>query len=222
MRGSFGLPTHRVLPPIRHSRRLRLLVIRTVGALAALPQDASRTVRRAGGPAWQLAAGRTRSRLRTDAPEPIVSTTFFRRGRARAARALARRYFARAKLATHGCRCIGAPARGISRRRILVAAHMLKDPTPQPPPHRRRRVRTRASSAAHGGVERLVLDSRVAPWTASCQLFARDAGAPGGPYHARCKRRRKSGAVRALFYPRHRGAAGPVCPSSLRTVDYEP
>ena len=171
-------------------RRLRQLGIRTLGALAALPEDAvAAQFGTVGRRLWQLAAGRivepVTGRI---APEPIVaSITFFtpvgeRELLVRAVDQLIAR-------ALKHPRRIGWRVHALRLRADIetattgagaswLAAFLLKEPTADAA-RIAAPVRTRLEQAPPtGAVERLVLEfTAFAPGTTELQLFARDAEA---------------------------------------------
>jgi nucleotidyltransferase/DNA polymerase involved in DNA repair len=166
-------------------RRLRQLGIRSLGALAALPEAAvTAQFGAVGRRLWQLAAGRVAEPVEGRVtPEPIVAAlTFFTPVGER-------------ELLTHSldqliARALSHPRRiGWRVHAVRVRAdmegggswlitHLLKDPTAD-----RDRIaaplRMRLEqSPPTGGVERLILEfTAFAPGTAELQLFARDAQA---------------------------------------------
>jgi DNA polymerase-4/protein ImuB len=175
-----------VLPidPDTH-RRLRQLGIRTLGALAALPEEA--VTAQFGAPGrrlWRLAAGRiTEPVVGRVAPEPIIAAlTFFTPvGERELLKRALDQLIARA---LKHPRRIGWRVQAVRLRaeveggRSWLAEVLLKDPTADAA-----RIaapfRTRLEQAPPtGAVERLVLElTAFAPGTAELQLFARDAGA---------------------------------------------
>lgn len=175
-------------------RRLRQLGIRTLGALAALPEEA--IAAQFGAPGrrvWQLAAGRVAEPVvGRIAPEPITQTiTFFtpvgeHELMARALDQLITR-------ALKHPRRIGWRVQAVRLRADLegagswLAAVLLKDPTADgiriAAPLKTRLEQSPPTSA----VERLVLEfTAFAPGTTELQLFARDAeaAARAGQQHA--------------------------------------
>ncbi len=180
------------LDPDTH-RRLRQLGIRTLGALAALPEEA--VAAQFGAPGrrlWRLAAGRiVEPVVGSLVPEPIVATlTFYTPvgerellGRATGqliARAL--KHPRRIGWRVQALRLVAQVEGG----RSWLADILLKDPTADPA-RIAAPLETRLEQAPPAGaVLRLVLEfTAFAPGTAELQLFARDAGAA-----ARAGRRR--------------------------------
>jgi DNA polymerase-4/protein ImuB len=180
------------LDPDTH-RRLRLLGIRTLGRLAALPEDAvTSQFGEMGRRLWRLASGRVvepvRGRL---APEPIrAALTLYAplADRAMIARALgqlvdrALKHPRRTGWRVQALRASAALEQGAS----WVAAALLKDPSAD----RERLLAPLLTRLEHappvGAVERLVVEfTAFVPGTAELQLFARDAAAA-----ARAGRRR--------------------------------
>src|SRR2546425_7934799 len=166
-------------------RRLRQLGIRTLGALAALPEAAVTAQFGAlGKRLWRLAAGRIAEPVEgCIAPEPIVAAlTFFTPVGERElivhsldqliARAL--KHPRRIGWRVHAVR-LRADLEGSSS---WLAAILLKDPTATAD-RIAAPLKTRLEqSPPTGGVERLVLEfTAFAPGTAELQLFARDAQA---------------------------------------------
>lgn len=166
-------------------RRLRQLGIRTLGALAALPEEAVTAQFGAmGRRLWRLAAGRIAEPVEGRiAPEPIVAAlTFFtpvgeRELLAHAldqliARAL--KHPRRIGWRVHAVR-LRADLEGASS---WLAAILLKDPTADAE-RIAAPLKTRLEqSPPTGAVERLVLEfTAFAPGTSELQLFARDAQA---------------------------------------------
>jgi len=166
-------------------RRLRLLGIRSLGALAALPEEAVTAQFGAlGRRLWRLAAGRIAEPVEGRiAPEPIVAAlTFFTPVGERELLAHALdQLIARALKAP---RRIGWRVHAVRLRADLegtsswLATILLKDATADA-----ERIgaplKTRLEqSPPTGGVERLVLEfTAFAPGTSELQLFARDAQA---------------------------------------------
>jgi DNA polymerase-4/protein ImuB len=172
------------LDPDTH-RRLRQLGIRTLGALATLPEAAiTAQFGDAGKHLWRLAAGRITERVEGRVlPEPIVAAlTFFTPVGER-------------ELLTHALdqlisralkhpRRIGWRVHALRVRADLEAGgswlttHLLKDPTADAE-RIAAPLKTRLEqSPPTGGVERLVLEfTAFAPGTTELQLFARDAQA---------------------------------------------
>jgi len=175
-------------------RRLRQLGIRSLGALAALPEDAvTAQFGAVGKRLWQLAAGRIAEPVEgCIAPEPIVAAlTFFtpvgeREMLVHALDQLIRR-------ALKHPRRIGWRVHAVRLRADLegssswLAAILLKDPTADGD-RIAAPLRTRLEqSPPTGAVERLVLEfTAFAPGTSELQLFARDAqaAARAGQQHA--------------------------------------
>jgi DNA polymerase-4/protein ImuB len=180
------------LDPDTH-RRFRLLGIRTLGRLAALPEDAvTSQFGAAGRRLWRLAAGRTVEPVVGKlAPEPIrAALTLYAplADRAMIARALgqlvdrALKHPRRAGWRVQALRASASLEQGAS----WVAAALLKDPTAD----RERLLAPLVLRLEHappvGAVERLVVEfTAFVPGTAELQLFARDAAAA-----ARAGRRR--------------------------------
>jgi DNA polymerase-4/protein ImuB len=183
-------------------RRLRQLGIRTLGALAALPEEAVAAQFGAlGRRLWRLAAGRVMEQVvGSIAPEPIVAAlTFFTPVGEREliersldqliARALMhpRRIGWRVQAVrlqadletgvTDGDGSRGTACRAPTNRSWLITA-LIKDPTADAA-RIAAPLKTRLEhSPPTGAVERLVLEfTAFAPGTAELQLFARDAGA---------------------------------------------
>jgi nucleotidyltransferase/DNA polymerase involved in DNA repair len=183
-----------VLPidPDTH-RRLRQLGIRTLGALAALPEEAvTAQFGGAGRRLWRLAAGRIAEpvvgRL---TPEPIVAAlTFFTPVGER--ELLERSLDQLIARALKHPRRIGWRVQAVRLRaeieggRSWLADVLLKDPTADAA-RIAAPLKTRLEQAPPAGaVERLIVEfTAFAPGTAELQLFARDAGAA-----ARAGRRR--------------------------------
>ncbi len=172
------------LDPDTH-RRLRLLGIRTLGALATLPEAA--ITAQFGSPGrrlWRLAAGRVAEPVEGRiAPEPITAAlSFFTPVGERELLVHALdRLIARALQAP---RRIGWRVHAVRLRADIegggswLTAHLLKDPTADA--HRiAAPLETRLEqSPPTGAVERLVLEfTAFAPGTTELQLFARDAQA---------------------------------------------
>jgi DNA polymerase-4/protein ImuB len=173
-------------------RRLRQLGIRTLGALAALPEEAVTAQFGAlGRRLWRLAAGRIAEPVAGRvAPEPIVAAlTFFtpvgeRELLAHAldqliARAL--KHPRRIGWRVHAVRLRADMESGqmdSSTNRSWVVNVLLKDPTADGA-RIAAPLKTRLEqSPPTGGVERLVLEfTAFAPGTTELQLFARDAQA---------------------------------------------
>jgi len=166
-------------------RRLRLLGIRTLGALAALPEEAITAQFGAlGRRLWRLAAGRIAEPVEgCVAPAPIVAAlTFFTPvGERELLERSLDQLIARAR--KHPRR-IGWRVQAVRLRADLegggswLATHLLKDPTADGD-RIAAPLKTRLEqSPPTGAVERLVLEfTAFAPGTAELQLFARDAGA---------------------------------------------
>ena len=172
------------LDPVTH-RRLRQLGIRTLGALAALPQAAiTAQFGDTGKRLWQLAAGRISEPVEGRvAPEPIVAAlTFFTPVGER--ELLAHSLDQLITRALKHPRRIGWRVHAVRLRADLEAGgswlitHLLKDPTAEPA-RIAAPLKTRLEhSPPTGGVERLVLEfTAFAPGTTELQLFARDAQA---------------------------------------------
>ncbi len=174
-------------------RRLRQLGLKTLGALAALPEEA--VVSQFGAPGrrlWRLAAGRVSEPVVGQvAPEPIVAElTFYSpvAGRELLELALDRLIDRALKDPRRiGWRVQAVRARaGLEHGASWLAAVTLKDPTAD-----RDRIaaplKTQLErSPPAGAVERLVVEfTAFAPGTEELQLFARDAAAA-----ARAARRR--------------------------------
>jgi len=170
------------LDPDTH-RRLRQLGIRTLGALAALPEEAvTAQFGAAGRQLWRLAAGHTfEPVVGRNAPEPIVAAlTFFTPVGERdlLERALDQLI---ARALKHPRR-IGWRVQAVRLRaeieggRSWLADILFKDPTADAA-RIAAPLRTRLEQAPPpGAVERLVLElTAFAPGTAELQLFARDA-----------------------------------------------
>lgn len=174
------------LDPDTH-RRLRQLGIRTLGALAALPEEAvTAQFGAVGRRLWRLAAGHVTEPVEgCVAPEPIaLALTFFTPVGER--ELLERSLDQLIARALKHPRRIGWRVQAVRLRADLegagggswLATHLLKDPTADG-------VRIAAplktrleQSPPTGAVERLVLEfTAFAPGTAELQLFARDADA---------------------------------------------
>ena len=166
-------------------RRLRQLGIRTLGALAALPEEA--VTAQFGAPGrrlWRLAAGRiTEPVVGRVAPEPIVAAlTFFT--------PVGERELLERSLDQLIARALKHPRRigwRVQAVRLVaelegggswLAAILLKDPTADGT-RIAAPLKTRIEQAPPTGAAlRLVLEfTAFAPGTAELQLFARDAGA---------------------------------------------
>jgi DNA polymerase-4/protein ImuB len=166
-------------------RRLRQLGIRTLGALASLPEAAITAQFGAlGQRLWQLAAGRVAEPVEGRiAPEPIVAAlTFFTPvGERELLHHALDQLIARALKAP---RRIGWRVHAVRLRADLegasswLATILLKDPTADAA-RIGAPLKTRLEQAPPtGGVERLVLEfTAFAPGTTELQLFARDAQA---------------------------------------------
>ena len=166
-------------------RRLRQLGIRTLGALAALPEEAVTAQFGAmGRRLWRLAAGRIAEPVAGRiAPEPIVAAlTFFAPVGERELLAHALDQLI-ARALKHPRR-IGWRVHAVRLRADLegssswLAAILLKDPTADAE-RIAAPLKTRLEqSPPTGAVERLVLEfTAFAPGTSELQLFARDAQA---------------------------------------------
>jgi DNA polymerase-4/protein ImuB len=166
-------------------RRLRQLGIRTLGALASLPEEAITAQFGAmGRRLWRLAAGRVAEPVAGRvAPEPIVAAlTFFTPVGERELLAHALDQLI-ARALKHPRR-IGWRVHAVRLRADLegssswLAAILLKDPTADSA-RIAAPLKTRLEqSPPTGGVERLVLEfTAFAPGTSELQLFARDAQA---------------------------------------------
>jgi DNA polymerase-4/protein ImuB len=166
-------------------RRLRQLGIRTLGALAALPEEAITAQFGAmGRRLWRLAAGRIAEPVAGSvAPEPIVAAlTFFTPVGER--ELLAHALDQLIVRALKHPRRIGWRVHAVRLRADLegssswLAAILLKDPTTDSG-RIAAPLKTRLEqSPPTGGVERLVLEfTAFAPGTSELQLFARDAQA---------------------------------------------
>lgn len=172
------------LDPTTH-RRLRQLGIRTLGALAALPQAAvTAQFGDVGKRLWQLAAGRITEPVEGRiSPEPIVAAlTFFTPVGER--ELLAHSLDQLLARALKHPRRIGWRVQSVRLRADLetggswLITHLLKDPTADAA-RIAAPLKTRLEqSPPTGGVERLVLEfTAFAPGTTELQLFARDAQA---------------------------------------------
>jgi DNA polymerase-4/protein ImuB len=172
------------LDPDTH-RRLRQLGIRTLGALAALPEEAvTAQFGAAGRRLWRLAAGRTLEPVvGRVAPEPIVAAlTFFtpvgeRELLERALDQLIARALKDPRRIGWRVQALRLSAE-LEGGRSWLADVLLKDPTADAA-RIAAPLRTRLEQAPPAGaVTRLVLEfTAFAPGTAELQLFARDAGA---------------------------------------------
>jgi nucleotidyltransferase/DNA polymerase involved in DNA repair len=174
-------------------RRLRQLGVRTLGALAALPEEAVVSqFGRAGRRLWRLAAGRiTEPVVGRVAPEPIVAAlTFFSPVAGRELLELALDHLI--------ARALKDPRRSGWRVQVIRAraeleqgASWLAEATLKDPSVERERLLAPLTtqlerSPPAGAVERLVIEfTAFVPGTAELQLFARDAQAA-----ARAGRRR--------------------------------
>jgi len=172
------------LDPDAH-RRLRQLGLRTLGRLAALPEEAIVSqFGRAGRRWWRLAAGATAEPVVGRVlPEPIsVSLTFFTPVADREMLVLAlERLIERALRHPRrtGWRVQVVRARAeLEHAASWLAAATLKDPSADRD-HIAAPLKTRLAQAPPAGaVERLVVEfTAFTPGTAELQLFARDAGA---------------------------------------------
>jgi nucleotidyltransferase/DNA polymerase involved in DNA repair len=172
------------LDPAAH-RRLRQLGIRTLGALAALPQAAiTAQFGDVGRRLWQLAAGKITEPVEGRvAPEPIVAAlTFFTPVGER--ELLAHSLDQLLARALKHPRRLGWRVHAVRLRADLetggswLITHLLKDPTADAA-RIAAPLKTRLDqSPPTGGVERLVLEfTAFAPGTTELQLFARDAQA---------------------------------------------
>jgi DNA polymerase-4/protein ImuB len=181
------------LDPDTH-RRLRQLGIRTLGALAALPEEAvTAQFGAAGRRLWRLAAGQIAEPVvGRVAPEPIVAAlTFFTPVGER--ELLERALDQLIARALKHPRRIGWRVQAVRLRaeveggRSWLADILLKDPTADAA-RIAAPLETRLEQAPpSGAVTRLVLElTAFAPGTAELQLFARDAGAAAraGQQHA--------------------------------------
>jgi nucleotidyltransferase/DNA polymerase involved in DNA repair len=181
------------LDPDTH-RRLRQLGIRTLGALAALPEEAvTAQFGATGRQLWRLAAGHTvEPVVGRNAPEPIVAAlTFFTPVGERDL--LERSLDHLIARALKHPRRIGWRVQAVRLRaeieggRSWLADILFKDPAADAA-RIAAPLRTRLEQAPPpGAVERLVLElTAFAPGTAELQLFARDAvaAARAGQRHA--------------------------------------
>ncbi|HYK81556.1 MAG TPA: hypothetical protein VEU55_00305 [Gemmatimonadales bacterium] len=180
------------LDPDTH-RRLRQLGLATLGALAALPEDAVvAQFGRAGRRLWRLAAGRAREPvLGRPTPEPIaVTLTFFS--------PVAERELLAHALDQLVARALRDPRRSGWRVQVVRAraelehgASWLVEATLKDPSADRARIRAPLAARLElappvGAVERLTVEfTAFTPGTTELQLFARDASAA-----ARAGRRR--------------------------------
>src|SRR6266705_220890 len=180
------------LDPDTH-RRLRLLGLRTIGDLAALPEEAVVSqLGRAGRRLWRLAAGETAERVvGREAPEPITAAIAYfspvaeRELLAHALEQLIERALRHPRRAGWRVQVVRARAE-LEHGASWLAEATLKDPSAD-----RDRIaaplKTRLEQAPPtGAVERLAVEfTGFAPGTTELQLFARDARAA-----ARAGRRR--------------------------------
>ncbi len=180
------------LDPDTH-RRLRLLGLRTIGDLAALPEEAVVSqFGRAGRSLWRLAAGETAERVvGREAPEPITAAIAYfsplaeRELLAHALEQLIERALRHPRRAGWRVQVVRARAE-LEHGASWLAEATLKDPSAD-----RDRIaaplKTRLEQAPPtGAVERLAVEfTGFAPGTTELQLFARDARAA-----ARAGRRR--------------------------------
>ena len=166
-------------------RRLRLLGLRTLGALAALPEAA--VTAQFGAPGkrlWRLAAGRIAEPVEGRiAPEPIVAAlTFFT--------PIGERELLVHSLDQLIARALKHPRRigwrvqavrlraGLEGGGSWLATHLLKDPTADAGRIAAPLQTRLEQSPPTGAVERLILEfTAFAPGTTELQLFARDAQA---------------------------------------------
>src|SRR5437016_3024025 len=172
------------LDPDTH-RRLRLLGLRTIGDLAALPEEAVVSqLGRAGRRLWRLAAGETAERVvGREAPEPITAAIAYfspvaeRELLAHALEQLIERALRHPRRAGWRVQVVRARAE-LEHGASWLAEATLKDPSAD-----RDRIaaplKTRLEQAPPtGAVERLAVEfTAFAPGTAELQLFARDASA---------------------------------------------
>jgi len=166
-------------------RRLRLLGLRTLGALAALPEAAVTAQFGAlGKRLWRLAAGRIAEPVEGRiAPEPIVAAlTFFTPIGER--ELLAHSLDQLIARALKHPRRIGWRVQAVRLRAGLegggswLATHLLKDPTADAGRIAAPLQTRLEQSPPTGAVERLILEfTAFAPGTTELQLFARDAQA---------------------------------------------
>src|SRR5437016_6682429 len=180
------------LDPDTH-RRLRLLGLRTIGDLAALPEEAVVSqLGRAGRRLWRLAAGETAERVvGREAPEPITAAIAYfspvaeRELLAHALEQLIERALRHPRRVGWRVQVVRARAE-LEHGASWLAEATLKDPSAD-----RDRIaaplKTRLEQAPPvGAVERLAVEfTGFAPGTTELQLFARDARAA-----ARAGRRR--------------------------------
>jgi DNA polymerase-4/protein ImuB len=166
-------------------RRLRLLGLRTLGALAALPEAAVTAQFGAlGKRLWRLAAGRIAEPVEGRiAPEPIVAAlTFFT--------PIGERELLVHSLDQLIARALKHPRRigwrvqavrlraGLEGGGSWLATHLLKDPTADAGRIAAPLQTRLEQSPPTGAVERLILEfTAFAPGTTELQLFARDAQA---------------------------------------------
>jgi nucleotidyltransferase/DNA polymerase involved in DNA repair len=166
-------------------RRLRQLGIRTLGALAALPEEA--VTAQFGAPGrrlWRLAAGRiTEPVVGRVVPEPIVAAlTFFtpvgeRELLGRALDQLITRALKHPRRIGWRVQAVRLSAE-VEGGRSWLAEVLLKDPTADAARIAASFTTRLEQAPPAGAVERLVLEfTAFAPGTAELQLFARDAGA---------------------------------------------
>jgi nucleotidyltransferase/DNA polymerase involved in DNA repair len=166
-------------------RRLRQLGIRSLGALAALPEAAiTAQFGAVGRRLWRLAAGRIADPVEGRiAPEPIVAAlTFFtpvgeRELLVHALEQLISRALKHPRRIGWRVHAVRLRA-GIEGGGSWLATHFLKDPTADAGSIGAPLKTRLEQSPPTGGVERLVLEfTAFAPGTAELQLFARDAQA---------------------------------------------
>ena len=166
-------------------RRLRQLGIRSLGALAALPEAAiTAQFGAVGRRLWRLAAGRIADPVEGRiAPEPIVAAlTFFtpvgeRELLVHALEQLISRALKHPRRIGWRVHAVRLRA-GIEGGGSWLATHFLKDPTADAGSIGAPLKTRLEQSPPTGGVERLVLEfTALAPGTAELQLFARDAQA---------------------------------------------
>jgi len=166
-------------------RRLRQLGIRSLGALAALPEAAiTAQFGAVGRRLWRLAAGRIADPVEGSiAPEPIVAAlTFFtpvgeRELLVHALEQLISRALKHPRRIGWRVHAVRLRA-GLEGGGSWLATHLLKDPTADAGSIGAPLKTRLEQSPPTGGVERLVLEfTAFAPGTAELQLFARDAQA---------------------------------------------
>jgi len=166
-------------------RRLRQLGIRSLGALAALPEAAiTAQFGGVGRRLWRLAAGRIADPVEGSiAPEPIVAAlTFFtpvgeRELLVHALEQLISRALKHPRRIGWRVHAVRLRA-GLEGGGSWLATHLLKDPTADAGSIGAPLKTRLEQSPPTGGVERLVLEfTAFAPGTAELQLFARDAQA---------------------------------------------